>query len=1090
MGWSWLVARRAQGHDVRTGSIDTMITFHDLALLPCLLVAVMFCGANGFLLRCSQLPPPQHHLLQPSVFMHQEQGVQDELPITIYPTDVLMNIGTTTQTLVPDIAYYYLRNTIGLSEEIMWKVTLESGSILGMTPRNLEKKVSLLRRTMNLSDEDIRIILGKFPTLLQLSADRNLAPTILFLVRSLDLSKSELRTMVMDSPSMLGYSLGNLSEKIAFFVSLGSDREGGIDSVRELLVRTPRLLLSGVGTGLVPKLNFLTQEINFSIEEVWRICQKNPRLLMYSLDDNLCEKLVFFFILQLQLKPEDVRKIVLAYPHIMDYNLENHLKPIAEYFTKDLEYSAAEFGSIILKFPRVFSYSLVRIKHLTGFLRYEVELDSRQAKRVVYQAPQILGLGESTIKEKLDYLRNRLALSVDELGLVLSKMPTLMCLGIKTLASKLDFLEDSFDSSDTQMLKDTILTQPTLLGYSLESRIQPRMQQLKAAGIQPYKISVGISMPEAQFHNWLSSSQSKRTGELNFNEDELNDIYSKISGINDWTVSSIRSWITYLKKVLNVSVDELKVIVLSHPQLLDGSSRTVVKRRLRMLSSICPIIMENLKTLSMSDDEFNGWIRRKQQDFGSKISYLTKTLELDDTERRALVANMPSLDDGQANKNFRNRVDYFYAHVGNSTVDVKLLLLDNPHLLDLPINIMKVRVQRLSLAESSTAGNAAIMLTMSDKEYATIQRWNECRAILIESLGFTQTDAEYVLLHARPILKSDPKDSLLPILSYLLKSFDGNQTRAATCVRSNPTLLVHSLNDKIMPRMKLILDAGLDPSLINVILSLSSNEVNQRDNLQTSLNLTDADLNYLSPIKDWLTQRRLRSGNEATFIQYLHSDLGLSMHDVKVIFLGEPKLLTIPLSKVIQSRFDMLLEAGCPLPDIGKMVFLPDKKADHYCSIFYLSRLGFSSNEISGLLASPRQTFTELRERVEYLLHNVFDNSELMLKDTIIQAGPTIFKPSLQQTIQSKVEVLQYLRSIGLEFNSTDIARFLAQKELAPDIKTWHPLAVFHGENNDVDESTQDKKRIQAVLKDIPQSIALAFSDDPNRDDARVVHWR
>ena len=294
----------------------------------------MFCGANGFLLRCSQSPPPQHHLLQP-VFMHEEQGVQDELPITIYPTDVLVNIGTTTQALVPDIAYYYLRNTIGLSEEIMWKVTLESGSILGMTPRNLEKKVSLLRRTMNLSDEDIRIILGKFPTLLQLSADRNLAPTILFLVRSLDLSKSELRTMVMDSPSVLGYSLGNLSEKIAFFVSLGSDREGGIDSVRELLVRTPRLLLSGVDSGLVPKLNFLTQEINFSIEEVWRICQKNPRLLMYSLDDNLCEKLVFFFILQLQLKPEDVRKIVLAYPHIMDYNLENHLKPSAEYFTKD-----------------------------------------------------------------------------------------------------------------------------------------------------------------------------------------------------------------------------------------------------------------------------------------------------------------------------------------------------------------------------------------------------------------------------------------------------------------------------------------------------------------------------------------------------------------------------------------------------------------------------------------------------------------------------------------------------------------------------------------------------------------------------------
>jgi mTERF domain-containing protein len=1022
--------------------------------------------------------------------MQQEQGVQDELPITIYPTDALVNKGINTQTLVPDIAYYYLRNTIGLSEEIMWKVTLESGSILGMTPRNLEKKVSLLRRTMNLSDEDVRVILGKFPTLLQLSADRNLAPTILFLVRSLDLSKSELRTMVMDSPSMLGYSLGNLSEKIAFFVSLGADREGGIDSVRELLVRTPRLLLSGVDTGLVPKLNFLTQEINFSIEEVWRICQKNPRLLMYSLDDNLCEKLVFFFILQLQLKPEDVRKILLAYPHIMDYNLENHLKPIAEYFTKDLEYSAAEFGSIILKFPRVFSYSLVRIKHVTGFLRYEVELDSRQAKRVIYQAPQILGLGESNIKDKLDFLKNRLALTADELGLVLSKMPTLMCLGIHTLASKLDYLEDSFDSSDTQMLKDTILTQPSLLGYSLELRIQPRMQQLKAAGIQPYKISVCISMPEAQFQNWLSSSHSKRTGELNFNEDELNDIYSKVPGIYDWTVSSIRSWIAYLKKVMNVSVDELKVIVLSHPQLLDGSSRAVVRRRLKMLSSICPVIMENLETLSMSDDEFNGWIRRKQQDFGSKISYLTKTLELDDTERRALVAYMPSLDDVQANKNFRDRLDYFYVHAGNSTKDVKLLLLGNPSLLDVPINILKARMQRVQLAKSSAAGNAASMLTMSDKEYATTQRWNESRTILMDSLGFTQNDAEYVLLHTQSILKSDPKDSLLPILNYLLKVFDWNQTSTATCVRANPTLLDHSLKDCIMPRMKLILDAGLDPSLIIDIVNLSSHEVDRRDKLQTSLNLTNAELNHLFPLKDWLADRKLRSGAAEPIIQYLHSDLGLSMHDVKVIFLGEPKLLTTPLSKVIQSRFDMLLEAGCPLPDIGKIVFQSDRKVDNHCSTVYLSRLGFSSNEISGLFASPRPKFIELRESIEYLLHNVFEDSEVMLKDTIVQTGPTILKSSLQHTIKSKVEILQYLRSIGLDFNSTDIAKFLMQKELAPGIKTWHPNAVFDGENNDIDESTQDKKRILAVLKDIPQSSALAYSDDPNRDDARVVHWR
>ena len=84
---------------------------------------------------------------------------------------------------------------------IMWSIILITISfsifiVLGMTSSNLEKKISLLRRTMNLSDEDIRVILGKQPALLHYSADRNLAPTILFLVRALDLSKAELRTVI------------------------------------------------------------------------------------------------------------------------------------------------------------------------------------------------------------------------------------------------------------------------------------------------------------------------------------------------------------------------------------------------------------------------------------------------------------------------------------------------------------------------------------------------------------------------------------------------------------------------------------------------------------------------------------------------------------------------------------------------------------------------------------------------------------------------------------------------------------------------------------------------------------------------------
>ena len=191
----------------------------------------------------------------------------------------------------PDIAYFYLQNTLGLSEESMWKITFYSGSILGMTPRNLDNKVSLLKRMMDLSDDDVRVMVTKQPAILQYSAQRNLAPTILFLVRSLEMSKKELRTLLLDSPSILGYSLSNLKRKISFFFNLYGGSDGvDSDSVRKLLLGTPKLLLAGVDTGLRPRVDFLHREMQFSRDELQRLFLRNPLILLYSVEENIKNK--------------------------------------------------------------------------------------------------------------------------------------------------------------------------------------------------------------------------------------------------------------------------------------------------------------------------------------------------------------------------------------------------------------------------------------------------------------------------------------------------------------------------------------------------------------------------------------------------------------------------------------------------------------------------------------------------------------------------------------------------------------------------------------------------------------------------------
>lgn len=1238
---------------------------------------------------------------------------EDEYSNTIYPTDTLLNIGINgTQTLAPDIAYFYLQNTLGLSEETMWKITLEAGSVLGMTPRNLERKVSLLRRTMNLSDEDVRIILGKQPALLHYSADRNLAPTILFLVRALDLGKSELRKMVMDCPSILGYALGNLKRKIAFFVALGY---ADVDSIRELLVATPKLLLSSVDTGLIPRMKFLLNEINFSLEELRLVYKKNPRLLLYSVDDNLREKIVFFFILGMRMEPEHVRKILLAYPQIMDYNLVNHMKPIADFFTTELKFSDAEFGSIILKFPRIFSYSLFKIKHVTGFLRYELELDPRQTKRIIFQAPQILGLADDNVKEKLQFLREYLDLTPWELGLVFSGMPTLICLSVdNNLLPKLEYLEDAFRDQDhptNQLLKEAILKQPTLLGYSLR-RVQTRMERLVDADIFPGKITVGISMSEDKFELWLSSSKSKKLtrsivakrnstasgvllSDLKFSEEELDMICSELPDMSHWTVPSLKSWTTYLKEELHVPDAELKNILLSHPVLLDGSSRRKVRHRMKKMQSISLSIVEHLDAIYWSDEEFCEWIILRQKESRSKIAYLQKMLGLNVSESRALLAAMPTLESAHANKIFKDKLDYLVQQLWNSTEDAKMALLGQPSLLDLSLEqVIEPRMERiqqaglsdpqtisalitmsddaflrndvslnymrrqfsemigmlettlkfdqeetvslllafgnnlaapvdvagavnylLSLADSDVdrvkaavlkqpdllllspyelenriverisplqteADDTFTIVTMTDTDYQTRLSLNtlqnmlhfteneiysimagrrgmawqndtltlatkidyllsqgtkddvknailtqlkllsysleelksmsnalaakrskytvlrfkeETRAILRDALGLAAEDVNSVLSRSRYLLVRDPEEFLVPKLDYLVSLFDGecSKNHVATFVLANPGLLDHSLRDWIMPRVKLLMDSGLDLTQINGIISPSPHEMSQRKKLQTHLNLTDTELESLIPMKFWLRQPRLRQNAEPN-IQYLASHL--TTDDLKLILLEEPKLLTLSLSKKIQPRMEMLLGSGCPSTDMSKIVVLSQSKAEDYCCLCGI--LGFSSNQMNRLLTSigTRQSSESLKEKVDYLLQHAFGGSKKTMKAAILQ-NPALIKQSLKNT-KPRMDTLQYLHSIGLEYHPSDIASFFTQsyssftKELAPKVQNWYPNELDKGEVTGNDIITSEKDVILASLKDLSPSLAMAYSDESNREGARVVHWR
>ena len=432
---------------------------------------------------------------------------EDDVTTNSSSTSSVLSLEDLSQAFAPNVSYFYLKNELGISEEGMWRITYEASSVLGMTAATVRCKINVLTNAMDLSDADIRTLIESYPTMLQLSADKNLSPKLLFVRRSLDLERDELRQLVLASPSLLSYSMANLKAKFKFFKEvLGYT----VVECRELFLSEPKLLRAGVTTGLWPRVRFLVREIEIPIADLRVLVQKHPRILCYSLDGNLVPKLVYYLIMTLQMETSQVRKLLLAYPDFLKYNLNRHIQPITNHFLHDLEYSPTEFRNMLLKYPRLISNSLQKIKHVAGYLRYEVGFTASLVKRVLYQSPQVIGLNtETNLKKKVEFLKQAFALNEDELRTVVTAIPSLLVLNCeRNLQPKVDYLVTILKTQEN--LKQTVLRFPTLLGYSLDKRLRPRMQALLEAGEDPSNIVVGIPMRQDKFDTWLHRKRNKR----------------------------------------------------------------------------------------------------------------------------------------------------------------------------------------------------------------------------------------------------------------------------------------------------------------------------------------------------------------------------------------------------------------------------------------------------------------------------------------------------------------------------------------------------------------------------------------------------
>ena len=496
---------------------DDLMRLHDM--YPDLKFAAAATNQSTVSKNHGSIPSPATETTTTATTAAAAAGVQENSRI-----GTTVSLGNILASVESDLSYFYLRDELGISEDVMWKITNDAPSVLGLKANNVRNKVRVLQSLVGFSDAEIRQLITSQPTLLQLSVKKNLSPSILYWIRQLQMGKEELKTLILGCPALLKYARSNVHAKLMFFqTTMGYS----LSECRKLLVKEPRLLTSSVKTGLIPRLQFLHKELVISLPDIRTVVQKNPKILLMSVEQNLTPKCVFYFIMTLQMDTKDVGKLLKKYPQILDYNLEHHTLPIHHYFLS-LDFSTYEFSRIIQKYPRLITYSLIHIKRRIGYLRFELSLEANAIRRILYQCPQIVSLGQENIVQTVDFLLQAVApgtsLVVDSnkdvaaatesdlvetddrdalaiVQILIAGLPTLLALSIeKNLTPKVEYLRQILGQDE---LSSALLRLPALLGYSLEKRIQPRLKRMVDADIAPGRITVAITLKEDAFDQWL-----------------------------------------------------------------------------------------------------------------------------------------------------------------------------------------------------------------------------------------------------------------------------------------------------------------------------------------------------------------------------------------------------------------------------------------------------------------------------------------------------------------------------------------------------------------------------------------------------------
>ncbi|KAK4804480.1 hypothetical protein SAY86_004297 [Trapa natans] len=224
---------------------------------------------------------------------------------------------------------------------------------------------------------------------------------------------------------------------------------------------------------------------------------------MPSLQINVCsaqERLDYLF--SVGVKQRDVKRILMRQPQILEYTVENNLKPHVA-FLKGLGISNSRIGQIIARSPSMLSYSVEKsLKPTMRYLVEEVGIEVKDLGKVVQLSPQILVQRiDISWNTRYIFLSEELGAPRDSVVKMVTKHPQLLHYSIDDgFLPRINFLR-SIGMCDSDIVK--ILTSLTqVLSLSLEDNLKPKYMYLinelrnEAHSLTKYPMYLSLSLEQ------------------------------------------------------------------------------------------------------------------------------------------------------------------------------------------------------------------------------------------------------------------------------------------------------------------------------------------------------------------------------------------------------------------------------------------------------------------------------------------------------------------------------------------------------------------------------------------------------------------